>query len=164
MPTADESSAQRALLGLLESGTDPTDRSSYVPGHLTVGAFLVNGSGAVLLVHHRKLAMWIEPGGHIEPTDATFEDAAARELLEETGMAATLVPDGIFDIDVHDIPASGSEPVHQHFNVSYLFEHPRGHLTAADEVLDARWVQLGDVADLTTDDAVMRAIGKLQNL
>lgn len=149
---------------MLASGVDPTDRSAYRPGHITVGAFLLNDAGAVLMVHHRKLEIWIEPGGHVEPSDATFEDAAARELLEETGIAAAVVPVGIFDIDVHDIPAREVEPAHQHFNVSYLFEHPSGPLTVADEVLDARWVHLADVADLTTDSAVERAIGKLRAL
>lgn len=151
------------MLRLLTECNDPSDRTSYTPGHLTVGAFVLGESG-VVMIHHRKLGIWIEPGGHIDPSDVTLEAAAARELLEETAIAAAVVGAGIFDIDVHDIPATDSEPAHKHFNVSYLFAPVSGDLTPADEVLDARWVKLADVSELTTDGAVERAIEKLKLL
>jgi 8-oxo-dGTP diphosphatase len=39
----------------------------------------------VLLIHHRKLELWLPPGGHIN-RDETPDDALAREIKEETNL------------------------------------------------------------------------------
>lgn len=55
----------------------------------TVAVFVVR-SGAVLLHFHERLQRWLPPGGHVEPNE--LPDAAAiREVLEETGVTASLV-------------------------------------------------------------------------
>jgi ADP-ribose pyrophosphatase YjhB (NUDIX family) len=56
---------------------------------ITVAVFIVS-QGCVLLHYHPKLAMWLPPGGHIEPHELP-DEAAAREALEETGVAIELV-------------------------------------------------------------------------
>lgn len=40
---------------------------------------------SILLVNHRKLDMWLPPGGHIELHELP-DEAARRELKEETGL------------------------------------------------------------------------------
>ena len=55
----------------------------------TVATFVV-WDGRVLLLYHRKLSMWLPPGGHIEK-DELPDDAAVREVLEETGIQVQLV-------------------------------------------------------------------------
>lgn len=57
----------------------------------TVATFVVH-AGSVLLLLHRKLGMWLPPGGHIEPGELP-DEAALREVLEEAGLPARLVPE-----------------------------------------------------------------------
>src|SRR4029453_15241807 len=80
-------------------------------GHLTGSAITVSADGAhVLLLHHRKLDRWLQPGGHGDPGETTGEEGALREALEESGIEGlTLHPRAPrpLDGDVHDIPARG---------------------------------------------------------
>ena len=57
--------------------------------HFTASAFVLNPHREVLLVHHRKLGVWLYPGGHIEFNE-TPDDAALREVVEETGVCPIL--------------------------------------------------------------------------
>ena len=54
--------------------------------------------GKVLLHLHRKLGMWLPPGGHIEK-DELPDEAAVREVLEETGVKVELVGEKRADVD-----------------------------------------------------------------
>jgi len=60
--------------------------------HFTVAVFVVR-EGKVLLHRHRKLGMWLPPGGHIEE-DELPDDAAVREVWEETGVRVELWESG----------------------------------------------------------------------
>lgn len=55
----------------------------------TVAVFVVHG-GRVLLHLHPKLGKWLPPGGHIEPNELP-DEAARREVAEESGLAVRLV-------------------------------------------------------------------------
>lgn len=55
----------------------------------TVATFVVRHD-QVLLLWHRKLQMWLPPGGHIEPNELP-DDAATREVREEAGLEVELV-------------------------------------------------------------------------
>ena len=93
---------------------------SHLPAHFTGSAWLVSADGLrVLLMHHRKLDRWLQPGGHADG-DADLARVALREAQEETGVSALRVEDGIFDIDRHRIPACASEPEHWHYDVRYV--------------------------------------------
>lgn len=52
-------------------------------------AYLVR-DGKTLLHRHRKLGLWLPPGGHIEPGEST-DEAVLREVKEETGLDAAFV-------------------------------------------------------------------------
>jgi 8-oxo-dGTP pyrophosphatase MutT (NUDIX family) len=153
-----------AMMALLDVGEVALRRANFVPGHFTASAFVLDPNNELLLIHHDKLGMWLQPGGHIEPGDSDIIAAARRELHEEVGIVgAALVTPGIFDVDVHHIPAHGAEPAHAHFDVRFLFRSARAFGTATD-AHDARWVPLGEVSATQSDASVMRAVARIATL
>ncbi len=86
---ARERSDHARMLELLATTPHPFAREQFAPGHFTASALVISPDAAqVLLIHHPTLSLWLQPGGHIEPGDATLVDAARREVQEETGLMA----------------------------------------------------------------------------
>ncbi len=136
---------------------------SLLVGHVTGSAWILDEEReCALLIHHAKLDKWLQPGGHCDG-DADVFRVAMREAEEETGVSG-IVPllDGtIFDVDAHDIPARKNVPAHVHYDIRYAFEASRSapfHISAESKEL--RWVALGMIANLNTDESVMRMVGK----
>jgi len=97
--------------------------------HFTVAVFVV-WEGKILLHRHRKLGMWLPPGGHIE-RDELPDEAAVREVLEETGVEVELVGERREDVEepVQLYRPAGVQlerigPGHQHIDLIY-FARPR---------------------------------------
>ena len=87
------------------------------------------------MILHSKLDLWLQPGGHIDETDSSLVDAARREAQEETGLRGLrTVPNGggLFDVDIHPIPANSkkAEPSHEHFDLRFLFVSESSELSA----------------------------------
>ncbi len=57
--------------------------------HIVVGAYIFNDE-KVLLIHHKKLKLWLPVGGHIEE-DELPDDAVKREAREEVGLEIELI-------------------------------------------------------------------------
>ena len=57
--------------------------------HFTASALIIK-DGEVLLVHHKKLNVWLYPGGHIEDTESP-DETLIREVKEETGLDVEIV-------------------------------------------------------------------------
>ncbi len=102
--------AKAAMQQLLLHTPNPTYRTAFNPGHFTASAFITNANrDKLLLIWHKKLQKWLQPGGHIDNTDASPLAAALRETAEETGLTAkALLAAELADIDVHEIPARES--------------------------------------------------------
>ena len=151
-------------MALATSG-DPTDRDRFSPGHFTASGFVVSPEGSsLLLIHHRRLDRWLQPGGHIDPGDASPIAGAAREVTEETGVSVEPISLDLLDLDIHSIPPRVPEPAHEHFDLRFAFRALGEALIAADEVYDAVWVPWEDFDAYSVDVSVTRATAALRRL
>ena len=126
-------------------------------GHITASAWVLSPDRTqTLLTHHRKLNRWLQLGGHVEG-DATIQEAALREAVEEGGIAQLhLIEDSIFDIDVHLIPAKNEVADHYHYDIRFLFQAERIVFVVSNESNELAWINLSDMANLTSDESVLR--------
>jgi 8-oxo-dGTP pyrophosphatase MutT (NUDIX family) len=82
-----------AWLALLDSLGGELLSRRQAPAHLTASAAVLSPDAArTCLVLHRKLQLWVQPGGHFEPGDRSATEAAAREVQEETGLHGWVLP------------------------------------------------------------------------
>ncbi len=107
----------------------------------TVAVFVVH-AGRVLLHYHRKLGRWLPPGGHVEPNELP-DDAALREVAEETGVRARLIGEPPIDVPSPPYPRQLARPAgiqlediadgHQHIDLVYFAVPAPGGETCAPE-------------------------------
>jgi 8-oxo-dGTP pyrophosphatase MutT (NUDIX family) len=145
-------------------------REQYDPGHFTASAFvLAPEKDELVLIHHKKLQLWLQPGGHLEAGDRNVVEAALREVEEETGLRNLVVLDPCFDLDIHEIPALGGKPAHLHFDVRVLLHSPTLSVVSGEGTLAAKWFPLERVArgpkaldgGIETDESVRRVAERL---
>ena len=142
------------------SGGGPADK------HFTATGFLVRDE-KVLLVHHRKLGMWLPFGGHLEPGEDPAQ-ALLREAQEETGFRVEIVAeaqqfkaDGVCTLPRPEtILLERIEPNHFHIDLIYFVRSLGGtERLAADEHHELRWFSRDELDDPTLTDDV-RALGR----
>jgi 8-oxo-dGTP pyrophosphatase MutT (NUDIX family) len=138
------------------------------PGHVTASAWVTTRErDRVLLVHHRKLDRWLQPGGHADG-QSDIPAAALREAVEETGLGCLRLCDAAseitpLDLDVHIIPArfdaSGAmvDDAHEHHDVRFLVV-AEGDLAprVSDESHDVRWFTAAELHAATDEESVLR--------
>lgn len=160
------------IRAFVDSATEPFDRRT-LPGHLTGSAFVVDGDGRLLLVHHRRLGLWLQLGGHAEG-EADAAAVALREAIEESGLDDLVFHPAVcdaagrpllLDVDVHPIPPAGAEPAHLHFDLRFLLTTTRpadvAHVEAESHAL--AWVDL-DEARRRCDTGIGRAADKIERV
>jgi 8-oxo-dGTP pyrophosphatase MutT (NUDIX family) len=139
---------------------------SHTAGHVTGSAWIVDREcRSALLVHHRKLGRWLQPGGHADG-DPDVRAVALREALEETGLQ-TLEPAwaGIFDVDVHAIPERGDEPAHFHYDIRFAFFGDSNEMpVVSPESHAVAWIPLDGIESYGIDDSVRRLVAKTAKL
>jgi 8-oxo-dGTP pyrophosphatase MutT (NUDIX family) len=115
---------------------------SLEQGHITASAWILNPDKTkALLMHHKKLNIWCQLGGHSDG-DSDILATAIKEAKEESGLK-NIVPlsENIFDIDIHEIPARGKEPSHLHYDIRFLLHSPEEEeLVANEESNELKWV------------------------
>ncbi len=108
------------------------------------------------VVHRPRYGDWTLPKGKLEP-DETFEEAALREVEEETGLRCEL---GRELASTHYIDGNGRPKIVRY----WLMRPAKGELHPADEVDDARWLPLEDAFDLLSyerDRDVLRSLREI---
>ncbi|PZQ43157.1 MAG: NUDIX hydrolase [Micavibrio aeruginosavorus] len=124
-PDENEVQYLKDIRSLIETGGDACYyRDHFNPGHMTGSGLLISADGQrVLMNHHAIMDIWFGFGGHADG-EQDMAKVALREVIEESGIEdIEFLHDGIFDVDVHDIPPNlkKNEPAHKHFDIRYLF-------------------------------------------
>ena len=160
-PAAADAATRALFMEFARRHADCCERTC-VPGHFTGSAWLVSAdSERALLLHHRKLDRWLQPGGHADG-EGDLASVALREAEEETGLAGLRVEGGVFDLDRHLIPARGAEPEHFHYDVRFVVRAGADEaFTVSDESHALRWVPMREIAaDAHVDESVRRMATK----
>jgi len=61
-----------------------------IQNHFTATGLVFNSNGEVLMIKHKKLGVWLPPGGHVDENELPCQ-AALREIYEETGVKAQVI-------------------------------------------------------------------------
>jgi 8-oxo-dGTP diphosphatase len=128
----------------------------------SVSVFARDAKGRVLLIKHKRLGTWLPPGGEIENGESP-QQAAARELLEETGLVARFVdvdgaiegaPAGLLAYEEHDAGSKGL-----HLNFCFLADVD-GDVVPNEEFDEHQWVD--DVSTVSCPKNVAQLIERVK--
>ena len=116
--------------------------------HFVVAAYIVR-DGKVLLVHHKKLGLWLPVGGHVDEGE-TPESALLREVREEAGIGIEIL--GSSDHEGNEtgkvemlttpnhVQLEKIDEEHQHIDLVYFARAKSGDVrTKEDEHHGIRW-------------------------
>lgn len=137
---------KKRFLEFLNSTSNPSDKGET--NHITGSAWIVDTRRRkVLLTHHRKLNIWIQPGGHPEnELDPLL--TAKREAIEETNLNIEPLSTSPFYIDIFKIPSKGCVKSHLHYDITYIFQVTGSIIfKVSSESIDLKWIELTDIVD-----------------
>jgi 8-oxo-dGTP pyrophosphatase MutT (NUDIX family) len=143
----DEERWRTEFLEALAAQPRPLDRDAD-PVHVTASGIVVGPRG-VLLHRHRRLGLWLQPGGHLDPGE-TPATAARREVAEETGILADHAGPGGQPQLVHLYVGPGGRG-HTHLDLRYLLvaraDDPRPPEGESQDVAWFGWAEAMAIAD-----------------
>ena len=124
---------------------------------VAVGA-VVFKEGCVLLVRRGQPPaedLWAIPGGSVEIGE-TLQEAAEREILEETGIQIRALKP-ICAFDVIDRDAAGKVRFH-YVIVDLAADYIMGEPVPGDDALEARWVSAREINGLEVSAATLKLL------
>lgn len=138
---ARERASIEELVSELDRLASPFDDEADLT-HVTASA-IVTGARGVVLHLHKRMGIWLQPGGHVDP-DEEPADAALREAREETGLPVALMGRSLAHVDVHAGPRG-----HRHLDLRYLVAAEDVEPDPPDhESQDVRWFSWSDAIAL----------------
>lgn len=160
-PTPQEIVAKERIITFVQQYPDCFERTQ-THGHITASAWLLNNKKThALLMHHAKLNMWVQLGGHCDGNPNVLE-VAIKEAQEESGITNIApVHEHIFDIDVHLIPETIKEKAHYHYDVRFLLQVTSNEaFVKNNESTELRWINKNPRMLPTQELSVMRLFHK----
>lgn len=162
-------------LGLLTEQSnfeeDIFSRKNFV-GHVTASGIILSlDRKQVLLIKHKVLDKFLQPGGHIDPLESPLE-AAKREINEETGFVdLEYLPFDYqnlnlpLDIDTHYIPANvkKAEEAHYHHDFRYCFvaKNIDNLRLELNEVSELKWLNIQEIVFL---EGLKKVLSKVKSI
>lgn len=140
-----------------------TESRSFKTPQVAVGAIVIKDE-KILLVKRNKAPhkdLWAIPGGVVELGE-TLQEAAEREILEETGLVIKAKAP-VYTFDLIEKNDKGSMGFH-YVIVDLLADYISGELCAADDALDARWFNPEEIEHISVSGStrdLLRKIGFL---
>lgn len=161
-PTAPEEIAYKKEILNFVINTPTCFERTHKEGHITASAWLLNNNTSkALLMHHAKLNMWVQLGGHCDGNPDTLT-VALKEAQEESGIIniAPLKAE-IFDIDVHLIPERKQEKAHFHYDIRFLLQvTSTENYTQNSESKELRWIGKNLSQLPTHEQSIVRMFNK----
>ena len=139
-----------------------------IRNHFTATGIVFNHKNEILMIHHNSLCVWLPPGGHIDENELP-ENAVLREIFEETGIKAKIIPimRGIkscgelalpFTMLLEDIEGNGT---HNHIDMIYLCNAiNEDFIPQEKEISGIGWFSFDKIKELKTFDNVKETITK----
>ena len=145
-----------------------------VLNHFTATGFVFNDAGKMLMIRHKKMGVWLPPGGHLHENELPCE-AVLREVFEETGIRARVISaarDAKAPVDGHcrelplpveilleDIERDGS---HNHIDMIYLCRTEDSSIYPQESEVDGfGWFYPSEVLELETFENVRKSVRKV---
>lgn len=162
----EEKQYKNKMLQLYESKGEKAFSRNNLEAHFTASAWIINSiTQEILLLHHKKLNKWLQPGGHADG-EKDLEKVARKEVYEETGLKnLQLISKKVYDIDIHLIPENKGIPEHYHYDVRFAYFCERKEETKINsESNDFQWIKIKQVASLTQEPSILRMVEKSKTI
>ncbi|MCL2630681.1 MAG: NUDIX domain-containing protein [Firmicutes bacterium] len=147
---------------------DMDKKNLEIKNHFTATGLVFNSQNQMLMILHKKQGVWLPPGGHIEENELP-ETAVIREVFEETGIRAEIIPampiknlsdkqcaelNSPFTMLLEDIEGNGT---HNHIDLVYICRAINENPTICEaENTDIGWFTLPEIEALKTYPNVIK--------